>query len=164
MTVRVITFCFLVFLSIVASADSLTGKVVKVVDGDTVYVLDGNYEEHKIRLAGIDAPERKQAYGLASRKHLASIVAGKRVAVEYDKQDRYGRIVGKIWADGVDACLEQVKAGFAWHYKKYQHEQSPEDRQRYADAEKQARVGRLGLWRENNPKPPWKYRHLHKSQ
>ncbi len=59
-TARVIVLCFLVFLSLVASADSLTGKVGRVVDGDTLYVLDANYKEHKIRLAGIDAPERKQ--------------------------------------------------------------------------------------------------------
>ena len=78
-TARVIALCFLVFLSIAASADSLTGKIVKVADGDTLYVLDANNEQHKIRLAGIDAPERKQAHGLASRKHLASIVAGKQV-------------------------------------------------------------------------------------
>ncbi len=66
---RVIALFLLVFLSLAASADSLTGKVVKITDGDTLYVLDANYEEHKIRLAGIDAPERKQAYGLVSRKH-----------------------------------------------------------------------------------------------
>ncbi len=125
-TARVIVLCFLVFLSLTASADTLTGKVVKITDGDTLYVLDANYKEHKIRLAGIDAPEGKQAYGLASRKHLISIVAGKQVTVEYQKRDRYGRIVGKVLLDGIDACLEQVKAGFAWHYKKYQHEQSPE--------------------------------------
>ncbi len=76
MAVRVITLFFLLFLSLTAFADTLTGKVVKITDGDTLYVLDANYKEHKIRLAGIDAPERKQAYGLASRKHLASIVAG----------------------------------------------------------------------------------------
>ena len=73
---RLIAPFFFVFLSIPASADSLTGKVVKITDGDTLYVLDANYKDHKIRLAGIDAPERRQAYGLASRKHLASIVAG----------------------------------------------------------------------------------------
>ncbi len=81
-TARVIVLCFLVFLSLAASADSLTGKVVKITDGDTLYVLDANYQQHKIRLAGIDAPERKQAYGLASRKHLASIVAGQQVTIE----------------------------------------------------------------------------------
>ncbi len=95
MAVRVITLFFLAFLFLVASADTLTGKVVKITDGDTLYVLDANYKEHKIRLAGIDAPERKQAYGLASRKYLASIVAGKQVTIEYQKRDRYGRIVGK---------------------------------------------------------------------
>ncbi len=79
-TARVIVLCFLVFLSLATSADTLTGKVVKMTDSDTLTILDGNYKQHKIRLAGIDAPERKQAYGLASRKHLASIVAGKQVA------------------------------------------------------------------------------------
>ncbi len=110
-TIRVIAPCFLVFLSLTAFADTLTGKVVKVTDGDTLYVLDANHEQHKIRLAGIDAPERKQAYGLASRKHLASIVAGQPVMIEYEKRDRYGRIVGKVLLDGIDVCLEQVKAG-----------------------------------------------------
>jgi len=162
MAVRVIALGLLVCLSLVASADSLTGKVVKITDGDTLYVLDANYKQHKIRLAGIDAPERKQAYGLASRKHLLSIVAGKQVIVEYQKRDRYGRIVGKVWIDGVDACLEQIKAGFAWHYKKYQREQSPEDQRLYADAENQAREERLGLWRENNPIPPWEHRRLYR--
>ncbi len=162
MAVHVISLCFLVFLSIAASADSLTGKVVKITDGDPRYVLDANYEQHKIRLAGIDAPERKQAYGLASRKHLASIVAGRQVTVEYQKRDRYGRIVGKVLLDGVDACLGQVKAGFAWHYNKYQHEQSLEDQKLYAEAENKAREGRLGLWRESNPNPPWEFRRLYR--
>ncbi len=87
---------------------------------------------------------RKQAYRSASRKHLASIVAGQQVTIEYKKRDRYGRIVGKVLVGGIDACLEQVKAGFAWHYKKYQHEQSPEDQRLYAEAEIRARDARLG--------------------
>ncbi len=90
MAVRVITLGLLIGLSLTAFGDTLTGKVGRVVDGDTLYVLDANYKEHKIRLAGIDAPERKQAYGLASRKHLTSIVAGKQVTIEYQKRDRYG--------------------------------------------------------------------------
>ena len=163
---------FLTLLVLPASADVLKGKVIKITDGDTLYVPDANYQQHKIRLAGIDAPERKQAYGLASRKHLASIVAGRQVTVEYQKRDRYGRIVGKVLlvvvfhtsADEIDVCLEQVKAEFAWHYKKYQHEQSLEDQRLYADAEIRAREDRLGLWRENNPNPPWEYRRLYRSQ
>ncbi len=115
---RVITLGLLIGLSLTAFGDTLTGKVGRVVDGDTLYVLDANYKDHKICLAGIDAPERKQAYGLASRKNLASIVASKQVTIEYQKRDRYGRIVGKVLLDGIDACLEQVKAGFVRHYKK----------------------------------------------
>ncbi len=110
---RIILGAFLLLAAPIAFANSLTGKVVKITDGDTLYVLDANYEQHKIRLAEIDAPERKQAYGLASRKHLLSIVAGKQVMIEYKKRDRYGRILGKVWVNGVDVCLEQVKAGFA---------------------------------------------------
>ncbi len=79
-----------------------------------------------------------------------------------NERDRYGRIVGKVLLDGIDVCLEQVKAGFAWHFKKYQHEQSLEDRRLYADAENQARNNGLGLWRENNPNPPWEYRRLYR--
>ncbi len=67
---RVIALSFLVFLSIRAFADTLTGEVVKITDGDTLYVLDAKYQQHKIRLAGIDAPERKQAYGLVCRTCL----------------------------------------------------------------------------------------------
>ncbi len=115
---RIILGAFLLLAAPIAFANSLTGKVVKITDGDTLTILDANYKEHKIRLAGINAPETKQAYGLASRTHLASIVAGQQVTIEYQKRDRYGRIVGKVWVNGIDACLEQVKAGLAWHYKK----------------------------------------------
>ncbi len=86
---RIILGAFLLLAAPIAFANSLTGKVVKITDGDTLYVLDANYKDHKIRLAGIDAPERRQAYGLASRKHLLSIVAGKQVRVEYQKRDRF---------------------------------------------------------------------------
>jgi endonuclease YncB( thermonuclease family) len=76
--------------------------------------------------------------------------------------NRYGRILGKVWVNGVDACLEQVKAGFAWHFKEYQHEQSMEDQRLYADAKNDARDARLGLWRENDPIPPWEHRRLYR--
>jgi endonuclease YncB( thermonuclease family) len=157
---RILPLCFIVFLSGAALGDYITGKVVKVVDGDTIYVLDSSRSQHKIRLAGIDAPEHNQAYGNASRKHLASLVAGKEVRIEYQKYDRYGRIVGKVLIDGTDVCLEQVKVGFAWHYKKYQDEQTPQDRQLYAAAEEQAREKQIGLWKDKNPIAPWDWRRL----
>jgi len=143
-------------------AETLSGHVVHVADGDTITVLNSGNHQHKIRLAGIDAPERKQAYGKVSGKHLADMVAGKPVTVEWSKHDRYQRIVGKVLRDGQDVCLEQIKAGMAWHYKKYQGEQSPKDRVSYSDAEDEARSARRGLWKDANPVPPWEWRHNNK--
>jgi len=141
-------------------ADTFAGRVVKVFDGDTIHVLDGVRNLHKIRLAGIDAPESGQAFGRVSREHLAGLIAGKTITVEWYKRDRYERMVGKILLDGQDMNLRQVSAGLAWHYKKYSSEQSPDDRVQYADAETVARKERLGLWRDINPVPPWDYRRM----
>ena len=141
-------------------ADRFTGRVVKIVDGDTIHVLDSGRNLYKIRLAGIDAPESGQDFGRVSREHLAGLVAGKTITVEWYKRDRYGRMVGKILLDGQDMNLRQVGAGLAWHYKKYSSEQSPDDRVQYADAETVARKERLGLWRDINPVPPWDYRRM----
>ena len=143
-----------------AQAETLSGRVIHIADGDTITVLDASNQQHKIRLAGIDAPEKKQAYGRVSGKRLADLVAGKAVSVEWSKHDKYQRIVGKVLQNGQDACLEQIKAGLAWHYKKYENEQTPPDRSRYAAAEDEARTARRGLWKDANPVPPWEWRKL----
>lgn len=149
----------LLAMSITAHAETLRGRVVGIADGDTVTVLDSRNEQYKIRLMGIDAPEKKQAFGSRSKQSLSALVFNREVSVEYRKKDRYGRVVGKIVVNGVDANLEQVKAGMAWHYKQYQKEQSADDRAAYASVEEQARVGRRGLWQDNEPIPPWEFRH-----
>lgn len=141
-----------------SGADTLQGRVVGVTDGDTVKVLDASNTQWKIRLMGIDAPEKKQAFGARSKANLSDLVYGKTVTVEYSKTDRYGRTVGKILVNGVDANLEQIKAGMAWHYKKYAKEQLFADREIYARAEEQASAGRSGLWSEAEPVPPWDWR------
>ena len=87
-------------------------------------------------------------------------VAGKFVVVDYDKRDRYRRILGKVMLNDEDMNLEQVRAGLAWHYKKYQKEQSPEDREFYSESEIEARKDKRGLWYDANPVPPWEYREL----
>ena len=102
-----------------ACAADLHGKVVGVADGDTVTVLDAEKHQHKIRLAGIDAPEKAQAFGQASKKSLSDMIFGREVDVKWDKRDRYGRIIGKISANQTDVCLEQVRRGMAWHNKQY---------------------------------------------
>ena len=140
------------------TTETLSGRVVRVTDGDTIVVLDASKAQHKIRLQGIDAPERRQAYGTKSKEHLSVLIAGKSVVVDYSKHDRYQRILGKVLLGGEDVNLEQVEAGMAWHYKKYQGEQSPSDRVKYSDAEREARRFKLGLWQDPKPVPPWDYR------
>ena len=140
-------------------ADTLTGEVVGIADGDTLTLLDATKTQHKIRLAGIDAPEKRQPFGDRSKQSLAAMVFRKQVTVDWTKHDRYGRIIGKVLVGGEDACLAQVRAGLAWHYKAYEREQSHADRDRYAQAEVEARRGRRGLWRDPSPTPPWEFRH-----
>ena len=142
-----------------ACAADLHGKVVGIADGDTATVLDAEKHQHKIRLAGIDAPDKAQAFGQASKKSLSDMIFGHEVDVKWDKRDRYGRIIGKISANQTDVCLEQVRRGMAWHYKQYQRDQSPADRQAYAAAEDLAHANHVGLWGDTNPVPPWDFRH-----
>lgn len=156
-------FILLLFWSISASAATLVGQVVGVTDGDTVTVLDEQRQQHKIRLAGIDSPEKKQPFGQRSKESLSDAVFGKTVSVEWDKADRYGRIVGKIVVDTKDVNLGQVEAGMAWWYQKYSVEQSVTDRRLYAHAEEGARRERLGLWEEAEPVAPWDWRKLRKA-
>jgi len=149
----------LLLLCGIAHAETLSGYVIGISDGDTVTVLDAKNQQHKIRLAGIDAPEKAQAFGDRSKQNLAEQVFNRNVTVEWNKQDRYGRSVGKILVNGKDANLEQIKAGMAWWYEKYRKEQSPADQENYRAAEQQARMQSIGLWRDANPVPPWDWRH-----
>jgi len=151
-------------LSLPVLADTLQGRVVSIADGDTVTVLDASNTQWKIRLMGIDAPEKKMPFGQQSKENLSDMVFNKYVVVGYSKQDRYGRTVGKIIVNGTDANLEQVKAGMAWHYKQYEMEQSPDERVSYAEAEEQARAGRKGLWVNAEPTPPWDWRKEQKNK
>jgi endonuclease YncB( thermonuclease family) len=148
------------FIAAQAMADTFSGRVVGISDGDTITVLDQAKKQHKVRLAGIDAPEKGQAFGDRAKESLSRLVFDKSVTVESHKADRYGRLVGKVLVAGRDANLEQVRAGFAWWYREYAKEQSPEDRAAYATAEEDARASRRGLWRDAKPVPPWEFRRL----
>ena len=145
----------------------VSGRVIAVTDGDTIKVLDDSNREHKIRLTGIDAPERTQPYGKASKDNLAKLVAGREVLAESDRNDRYGRVLGKVWVrppdcDRCDKTLDvnhaQLVAGMAWWYRYYAKQQSPEDRARYEIAEIEAKVKRLGLWADPTPINPYDWR------
>jgi endonuclease YncB( thermonuclease family) len=146
------------FLSTFANAKTIEGLVVGVSDGDTITVLDQQKNSYKIRLQGIDAPEKKQAFGEKSKQSLHDLVHSKQVRIEYNKEDKYGRIVGKVTLDDVDVCLQQLVLGMAWHYKKYQNEQSVSDRALYSETELKSKSLKLGLWSDDTPMPPWEFR------
>lgn len=142
----------------------IEGKVINVHDGDTITVLDQNNKKFHIRLQGIDAPELKQEFGNVSQQNLSRMVLGKQVVIVWTKVDKYRRTVGTIKLDGQDMNIEQVKAGMAWHFKKYEDEQEPQDRVTYAAAEQQARAAKLGLWKDPNPMVPGDWRQAVKAK
>ena len=156
-------FILLLLLSLLSFAEELTGKVIKVSDGDTITVLDSNNQKYKIRLQGIDAPETQQAFGETSRQSLANLVYDKEVIVLWDKKDKYARILGKVIVDGRDANYEQLKKGLAWYYKQYENDLSDEDKERYSEAEAWARNYTEGLWTDSKSIPPWEFRHKRKN-
>ena len=162
-------FVILFNLSIYSAKADFTAKVVRVVDGDTVYVANKSGKKFKVRLTGIDAPEQNQPYGLASTYHLKEVLIDKWVLLKSKPKngnlysvDRYNRVLAKLILDGNDVNFLQVSSGYAWHFKRYQKQQSPSDRQLYSQAELKAKKNKLGLWEEKKPIAPWKWRKIKK--
>lgn len=139
-------------LSPPAPAAELHGRVVGVLDGDTVTVLDADKREHRIRLAEIDAPEKRQAFGQRSKQSLSELCFGATARVLSRGRDRYGRVLGRLSCAGVDANAEQVHRGMAWVYRRYALDLSL-----YA-LEDEARAAGRGLWRDPQPVAPWEFR------
>ena len=142
-----------------AEPQVLNGRIVGVTDGDTVTLLDEHNTLHKIRLAGIDAPESSMPYGQKAKAYLASMVFGQNVVARTRKQDRYGRTIATLMLGTQDANLAMVQAGLAWHYKQYAREQPKAEAMAYAQAEEWARARGLGLWQDSEPTAPWDWRH-----
>jgi endonuclease YncB( thermonuclease family) len=144
----------------------ITARVINIIDGDTIKIrLDGNAV--KVRLQGIDAPELGQPFNKEATRHLKSLIAGETVTIKVTKTDRYGRIIGQLFAapKGCKSCphtwdvnLEQVKAGYAWWYEYYANEQTWSDRRNYKTAQSSARKAGLGLWADPNPVNPYDWR------
>jgi len=134
-------------------ADSqLEGKVVGVLDGDTLDVLISGSRNIRIRLSEIDAPEKSQAFGQVAKQSLSDLVFGKMVTVRVIDTDRYGRSIGRVFVSTTDVNLTQVQRGLAWAYERYVTDA------RVTAAEKQARARQVGLWSDPKPTPPWLYR------
>ncbi len=157
----------LLWLALPATAAALEGLVVHVADGDTLTVLDDQHRQHKVRLAGIDAPERGQPFGKRAAAELVSLAKNKRVTVDWTKTDRYRRLIGVVWVAPIDCSickptldvgLALIGDGLAWHYRAYERDQSRDDRRDYRQAEADARSRQAGLWTDTDPTAPWDWR------
>lgn len=155
-------FLFSVFLLVTSTqlpAETLTGRIIGVTDGDTVTLLDAKHHPQKVRLAGIDAPEKRQAFGEKSKTHLSALAYNRQAKADCRKIDRYRRRVCVIYVNGRDVGREQIKAGMAWWYQQYARDQKKQERIDYKHAEFLAKRHRYGLWSGKNPTPPWEWRH-----
>ncbi len=155
---RLLSTCLLLLFSIIANADELTGRVIDIASGDSISIVDLSGVEYKVRLSGIDAPEKQQPFGPESRKSLADLVYGKEVTVTWIKRDYHKRVVGKVMLNKVDINLEQVKRGMAWVFKHFVDDPYSQDQADYADAQEVAESRHLGLWSQKDPIPPWEFR------
>lgn len=129
-----------------------TGKAFAVYDGDTFKLKLADGSILKVRMYGIDAPEKKQDFGRVSQRKLSELIENKEVLLKVYSEDKYGRKVSKVFADGVDVNGEMLKSGLAWHYKQYSNDLD------YARFEEEARRNRLGLWKQGRAVPPWDWR------
>ena len=132
-------------------------EVIYITDGDTCTVLTSHHQKIKIRLAGIDAPERSQPFGSKAKKALSDKVLGKIIEIQEQSQDHYGRTVANLYLDSRWINFEMVSEGWAWHYKQYS------TNKQLSLAETTARFAQEGLWIDSSPNPPWEYRKGHQS-
>ena len=168
--IRSLTLLLLLALPLAVSAAPRTCLVVGVSDGDTLKARcgqPGHYEELKVRLNGIDTPEKRQPFGERAKKAMSDLVYMKDVDLDCIKTDRYGRSVCKVMVTPtsaprgprtLDAGLAMVMVGMAWWYRGYSREQTAQERGQYEFAETEAKAKRVGLWRDAEPVPPWDWR------
>ena len=144
-----ILFLFPIFLS----AHTIKGKVVRVSDGDTVVVLDSTNTQYRVRLDGIDCPEKGQPFGKKATDFVKNITSKSEfVTIVWKKKDRYGRILGYLIVDEVNVNKELLRNGLAWHYKHFNKDKE------LADLEQQAKDKKLNIWSESNPIEPYYWR------
>lgn len=132
--------------------NKISGKAVKIADGDTFTLLFNNGFEVRVRLDGIDTPEKRQSFSGVAKKALSNLIFKKQVEVYYNKKDGYGRVLGEIHINGLIVNQELLRQGLAWHYIKYS------DDEHLALLEKIARENKIGLWQDPNPIAPWNFR------
>ena len=135
----------------------LVGPVVAILDGDTIDVLVDR-QPIRVRLAQIDAPEKRQAFGTRARQTLAGLVFRQSVTVEEAGRDRYGRVIGTVYVSGGSVNAQMVELGMAWVYRRYAKDSA------LFELERQAQADKRGLWADPDPVAPWEYRHNKRAQ
>ena len=151
-------FFLLFFGPLVLAQSILTGKVVAVSDGDTFTLLIEGNRQIKVRLHGIDCPEKSQDFGSRAKQFTSDAIFSSVIKVKVKTTDRYGRTIGiAMQSNGVVLNEALLSAGLAWHYKQYDNSQE------YAALEEQARLNQLGLWSMPNPVAPWDFRRSKKN-
>lgn len=149
---------FLTVATQAATAAPQTGKVVRILDGDTIEVLlteQSQFEVTRIRIAEIDAPESKQDFGSVSRKALSGICFNAVATFHLDKKDRYGRTISSVQCGQIDVASYMVGNGMAWVYRQYSKDET------LIGLEDAAKASKKGLWSHNNAQPPWEFRRGH---
>ena len=144
----------ILFINQAWAADTITGKVVSIADGDTITVLDSSKTQHKIRLYGIDCPESHQDFGQKAKEFTSGLVFGQNVEVKVMDTDRYGRSVGVVSIGSKTLNEELLKSGMAWHYAQYCKASFCSQWNQY---QTDARNKKIGLWSVANPTPPWEF-------
>lgn len=165
-----ITRFFLLFIFIVSctsrsnniqslkKGNTVSGKVIAIIDGDTYDVLLYGNKTVRVRMEGIDAPEKGMPFYQKSKKYLSDLCFGKQIKIKITGVDNYERILAySFLEDGKELSQEMIKAGLAWHFKKYNSDSE------LSELEREAKTLRKGLWIDENPMSPWENRKLHRN-
>lgn len=132
------------------NTQTITGKVIHISDGDTYDLLTEDNITHRVRMLGIDAPEKGQDFHRKATDYLKSLLYNQTVTIQFDNTDRYGRLLAFTYlSDGREASHEMIRAGYAWHYRQYNQDDDLEQ------LEQEARQNKIGLWADPNPIEPW---------
>ena len=158
MRTKLCLFVLLLLASHGFAQSVIHGRVVAVSDGDSMRVVTTNQQRLVVHVAFVDAPERGQPFANLAKQLMSQLVFGKDVELRPHGIDRYGHSIATVFIHGRDAGLELIKAGLAWAYERYLPQASPETQAEYSAAETAARVSRIGLWKDNDPQPPWDWR------
>ena len=153
--IKKITIFFILLMLLPAICFAFQGQCLRVADGDTITVLTASKVQKKIRLYGIDCPEKRQAFGQKAKRFALDMTAGKHVKVDAIDTDLYGRTVGIVYIGRMCLNTELLKHGYAWHYNRYCNKSFCD---KWKELEQQARTKRIGLWIDPDPTPPWSFR------